>query len=345
MIILPLGIYGVACSSSSNGQDEANNPADPGSGGDNPSGGGAPTPDAGVDLTVNPIDGIDPAVSVLETDAYTDGAAWHIGQQVLYFTTPLGTGALYRMRVDGSVMKVADGDATTGDFPIGNAVDTNDNGNLYMVNAFDITRTNPMADSGAPEMIANGYMVGGVLTKFDSLKAAVVRKDGTIYATDPGYASVDGPAQNRIYQITPDKQVNVADSFDDIPRPNGIALSPDQTELYVGFTEPQSGSLPYIRKYHLNDDGTLGESLKWTEMDALDSTPDGVEVDQGGNVYVATQAGIAVYKSDGTKIGVIAVPEWPTTMAFGGPDLKTMFITTQNSKIWKVTINIPGIAQ
>ena len=48
---------------------------------------------------------------------------------------------------------------------------------------------------------------------------------------------------------------------------------------------------------------------------------------------------------DGTKIGIVAVPEQPTGMAFGGPDLKSLYITTQGTKIWQVDVKVPGIAQ
>ena len=66
---------------------------------------------------------------------------------------------------------------------------------------------------------------------------------------------------------------------------------------------------------------------------------------EGRDVFVATKAGIQVFKSDGSKIGVIAVPEIPTAMAFAGKDLKTLYITTQGTKIWQVTVNVPGIVQ
>ncbi|MCL2779215.1 MAG: SMP-30/gluconolactonase/LRE family protein [Polyangiaceae bacterium] len=344
LIVLPIGLAFYACSSSKSDDNSNPSPDDPGGtspSDNNPDGSAAANP---VDLNANPIDGIQPAKAVLETDAYTDGPTWHVGQQVLFFTTPLGTGALYRMRTDGSTKKVSDGDPTLG-VPIGTAVD--DAGNLYIVNTFSLTKSSADPDAGAPTVIANGFMNGTVQTKFDSLKAAVVRKDGTIYVTDPGYASTDpnGPTQNRIYLITPDNTVTVADSFDDIPRPTGIALNPDQTELYVSFTEPTTGTLPYVRKYHLNDDGTFGESQVWVSMDAETSAPDGIAVDQAGNVFVAAAEGVEVFKSDGTKIGVVAVPEQPTGLAFGGPNLTSLYITTQVSKIWEVDVNVPGIAQ
>ena len=94
----------------------------------------------------------------------------------------------------------------------------------------------------------------------------------------------------------------------------------------------------------MNADGTLGEHSKFVDLDN-DSQPDGIEVDQGGNLFVATKAGIMVFKSDASKIGVVAVPEQPTGSAFGGKDLKTLYITTQGTKIYEITVNVPGIVQ
>jgi gluconolactonase len=163
-----------------------------------------------------------------------------------------------------------------------------------------------------------------------------------MYMTDPGYFGT--PIANRIFRVA-NGQVTVVEAFEDVPRPNGIALSPDQKTLYVGFSAPGQGTIPFVRKYIVNDDGTLGEHAKFVDIGPEDSAPDGVEADQGGNVYVANKAGVSVFKSDGTKIGDIAVPDQPTGVAFGGKDLKTLYITTQGTKIYSVTINVPGIAQ
>jgi gluconolactonase len=56
-------------------------------------------------------------------------------------------------------------------------------------------------------------------------------------------------------------------------------------------------------------------------------------VDAGGNVYVASLAGIAVFDSSGTKLGTISVGQVPTNCAFGGPDQRTFFITARTALV------------
>lgn len=348
LFLVPVALYGYACKQSSS--DDENTPGDNGGGdnggGDNGGGAGGGGDNGGgaggADLNKNPIEGIAPAKVLIDTGVFTDGPIWHSGEKVLFFTAPLGQPGLYRAREDGSAMKVRDGDPATGALPIGNSLDKA--GNLITVEAKRLMRGGQSADGGAATPIATGYpSEEGGTAPFDTLNDAVVSASGNIYVTDPGYFGA--PIANRIYRVNPQGQVKVVEAFDDVPRPNGIAFSPDQKTLYVGFTQPIQGTKPFIRKYIVNADGSLGEHSKFVDVDPMDSTPDGIEVDKAGNLYVATKAGVQVFKNDGSKIGDIKVPEQPTGMAFGGADLKTLFITTQGTKIWMVKVNVPGIAQ
>lgn len=295
-----------------------------------------------ADLAKNPIQGVGAPKMLIETGQYTDGPVWHQGEGVLFFTVPIGTGdvpGLYRVRPDGSAMKVRGGDIKTGQLPVGNAVDAN--GSLITVEAKRVVRG---GGDGQQQPIATGYPGAAGVAPFDTLNDAVVHKSGAIFVSDPGYFAEPAPDTNRLFRIAPDGAVTVAEAFANVPRPNGLALSPDQKILYVGFERPAAGTKPYIEKYFVKDDGSLAEHSKFTELD-IDSSPDGVEVDAAGNVYVANKAGVTVFKSDGKKIGNVAVPEQPTGLAFGGDDKKTLFITTQGTKIYTLKVNVPGINQ
>jgi gluconolactonase len=324
LVVLPLVLIAAACSSNAD-------PAADGTGGV-----------SAEELGKNPIQGIGAAKVLIDTGSYTDGPVWHAGEGVLFFAVPIGDGevpGLYRVRPDGSAMKVRGGTIKDGAVPVGNAVDTK--GELITVEAKQLLR----GGAGQNQVpVASGYPSDKGVTPFDTLNDAVAHKNGTLYVTDPGYFADPPPTTNRLYRIGPDGVVTIAEQFENVPRPNGVALSPDQKVLYVGFERPAAGIKPYVEKYYVNEDGTLAEHSHFVEMD-MDSSPDGVEVDKAGNVYVANKAGITVFKSDGKKIGNVAIPEQPTGMAFGGTDFKTLYITTQGTKIYSLKVNVTGINQ
>jgi gluconolactonase len=323
MLVIPLGLMAASCSSKDDSEEGT---------------GGA----SAADLNKNPIQGIAAAKLVIDTGQYTDGPVWHAGEKVLFYTVPFGEGdipGLYRVRPDGSAMKVRGGNMKTGELPVGNAV--NKAGELVTVEAKRIMRGGVGAD---PAAIATGYTSDKGVTPFDTLNDCVVHANGTMYVTDPGYFADPPPMANRLYRIGPDGAVTIAENFENVPRPNGVALSPDQGILYVGFERPAVGTKPYVEKYYVKADGSLAEHSRFVEFE-MDASPDGIEVDQAGNVYVANKAGITVFKPDGKKIGNVAVPETPTGMAFGGEDLKTLYVTTAKTKIFALKVNVPGINQ
>jgi gluconolactonase len=321
LLVLPLGLLVASCGSSSDDGD---------------------TSAVSADLKKNPIQGIAAAKMVIDTGAYTDGPVWHPTEKVLFYTVPLGDGdvpGLYRVRPDGSALKVRGGTIMDGQLPLGNAV--NKGGELVTAEAKRLMRG---AAGAEPIAVAAGYPSDQGVTPFDTLNDVVVHANGTMYVTDPGYFADPPPMSNRLYRIAPDGTVSIAEAFENVPRPNGVALSPDQKLLYVGFERPEVGTKPYVEKYHVADDGTLAEHSRFVDFE-MDSSPDGVEVDQGGNVYVANKAGITVFKPDGKKIGNVAIPDQPTGMAFGGDDLKTLYVTTAKTKIFALKVNVPGINQ
>src|SRR5215831_9749603 len=69
--------------------------------------------------------------------------------------------------------------------------------------------------------------------------------------------------------------------------------------------------------------------------------PDGMKVDVSGRVFCTGPGGVWVYERDGTRIGVIETPEVTANLAFGGPDLKILFLTSSTS-IYTLRVTSPG---
>lgn len=295
------------------------------------------------------------------TGQFVDGPQWAPTRQSLFVSLPLaqstlgggGKGVLTTFKADGTnYLEVRAGDAaTTG--VIGSTIDKD--GNLVSAELRVITRT-PVTQSGpmgAPVVVATGTAAGpeGPITPFNGPNDVVVRADGSIYVTDPGYNLEPRPANGYLYRIAPGMAyATVADVYADNPSPNGIALTKDQSTLFVSFTAPGEGTLPFIRKYVVAADGSLQNSGKFCELPG-GSEPDGIAVDEEGNVVVAMKGGLAVFKSTGEPYGgggavpQVKLTSQATNVTFGGTDRKSVYVTTSDGKVLEMKTKVAGLVQ
>lgn len=160
-----------------------------------------------------------------------------------------------------------------------------------------------------------------------------VDRRGGVYFTDPEPKSV--------YYIAPDGEVSRL--IDDLPRPNGVLLSPDEKTLYV----VPSGS-PEVWSYPVEAPGKLGVGRVFARLEQAESGParggDGLDVDSRGNLYLAAPAlkAIQVVSPDGKTLGLIrGIPENPSNVDFGGKDGKTLYITARTS-LYAVELETQG---
>ena len=152
-------------------------------------------------------------------------------------------------------------------------------------------------------------------------KDLVVDKKGGVYFPDQAgiFADGIGPA---VFYVTPDgKTLRVAN---DIQRPSGVALSPDEKSLYV------SDALgTRIKVMDVQPDGTLRNERNLVEMfDRLPthSMADGMTVDAAGRLYIATFRGVVVVSPEGKVLGRIPIPRQPLNLVFAGADKKTLYV-------------------
>jgi gluconolactonase len=167
----------------------------------------------------------------------------------------------------------------------------------------------------------------------------VCRSDGSLWFTDPALrvplAQREVPYAG-VYRIAPDGATTLVA---DCEYPNGLAFSPDERTLYVANTRWTQ----YIHAFELDAAGSLVRRRIFADMssDETDGVPDGMKVDVEGRVYCTGPGGTWVFAPDGTRLGIIRTPEVPANVAFGGPDLRTLFLTARTS-IYTLRVRVAG---
>lgn len=185
--------------------------------------------------------------------------------------------------------------------------------------------------------------------KLNSPNDIIVKSDGTIWFSDPDYGFLHpelGHGQeleqdaNRVYRFEPDTR-RITAVVSDMDKPNGLAFSPDESILYVSDTARTHGE---DRNHHIMAfDVVNGEKLEngrvFAEIDPW--VPDGMRADENGNLWVAAGDGVQCHNSKGRLIGKVHTPQVTANLSFGGPDLKTLFITSSGS-VYSIPTRVAG---
>jgi gluconolactonase len=284
--------------------------------------------DGGVRIDAGPVDpiGITSVARVASGHEFTEGPQWIASRGVLVFSD-IPRATIHELTPPVSV---APYDTSSGQ---SNGLALGVDGQLLRAEHGG-RRIARERDDGSWETLADRYL-GDALHSPNDL---VVASDGTIYFTDPEYGRGSRAAELDfvgIYRLETDRAL-IAEVMLPLGRtPNGIALSPDESILYVAKTGEDR-----VDRYPVGEDGSLGEVMTpgWT----IDG-PDGMAVDEAGNLYVASRDGIVVFAPDGTEWDTIAIDEWPTNCAFGGADRQTLYVTAGGG-IYRVSgLLVPGV--
>ncbi len=172
---------------------------------------------------------------------------------------------------------------------------------------------------------------------FNSPNDLTIGQDGTTYFTDPNFqrgSRVDEQAgRTSVFRVR-DGVVSLVD--DTLSQPNGVVLSPDGKTLYVGGSNS-------IVKYTVAADGSTGNRTTFASI----RTPDGATIDCAGNLYWTSydEGLVRVFSPTGALLGTISAGRNATNAAFGGPDGRTLYITSGVSGsfgLYQVRLNVPG---
>ncbi len=207
-----------------------------------------------------------------------------------------------------------------------------------------VSRLEKLDPKAKKTTLADSYMG----KKLNSPNDAVYKSNGDLYFTDPPYGLEkvwDDPARELdfcgVYRLSKDGQLTLLTK--DMSRPNGIGFSPDEKTLYVANSDPDR---PVWMSFKVKKDGTLGKSQVF--YDASDwvkakrkGLPDGLAVDQQGNIFATGPGGVHVFAPDGDYLGNIDTGEATANCAFGEDG--TVLYITADMYLMRIKTNTKGL--
>jgi gluconolactonase len=197
---------------------------------------------------------------------------------------------------------------------------------------------------------------GSVVTLADSFEGkrlnspndAVVKSDGSIWFTDPSYGIDTDYEGNKatseigrcnVYRIDGGTGAITA-VITDMERPNGLAFSLDEKQLYVADTGAthKPGHPAEIRVYDVNGT-TVSNGRQFAVCTA--GLFDGFRLDSDGRIWTSAADGVHCYDPDGTLIGKVKVPEPVANLAWGGNKYNVLYICGTTS-LYAVRLMVNG---
>jgi len=258
-------------------------------------------------------------------------------------------GTLARVTPDGRVERIAQ----LGGGPNGAAIGPDgaayvcNNGGLHFIHSLDGT----MRPAHQPDDYSGGRVervdlgTGRVERLFDAVDGVPLKGPndivfdaaGGFYFTDLGKVRAHEVDRGGVYYAAPNYANAIAVAAPAMT-PNGVALSPDDATLYYAETEGAR-----LWAFDVTGPGQVrrdpwpsphGGRLVVAAPGGHYQRFDSMAVDALGNVYVATllHGGITIVSPDGTICRHLPLPDrYPTNLCFGGPDLRTLYVTLSGS--------------
>lgn len=162
--------------------------------------------------------------------------------------------------------------------------------------------------------------------RFSSPNDVIFSKNGTLFFTDPPYGlekQQNDPKKelsfNGVYIQKPNGEVALVD--DKVTRPNGIALSNDESKLYVASSDPRKA---IWMEYALDADLNVTGSKVFADVTELGKKlrglPDGMKVHSSGNIFATGPGGVLIYDESGKHLGTILTGQATANCAFNSDE-------------------------
>ncbi len=220
------------------------------------------------------------------------------------------------------------GKTPRGGEPGSNGLTTDAHGRLVLCEHGD-RRVGRLEKDGRHVTLADKFMGN----RFNSPNDLVYKSNGDLYFTDPPYGLLGTNNDvgkelsfQGVYRLKPNGELTLL--TDQMSRPNGLALSPDETILYVANSDPKQA---VWMAYDVKPDGTIDHGRVFFDVTALvgpdkKGLPDGMKVDAAGNLFATGPGGVFVFSPEGKHLGTINTGEATANCAWGD-DGSTLYIT------------------
>ena len=191
--------------------------------------------------------------------------------------------------------------------------------------------------------------------RLNSPNDIVCAKDGSIWFTDPsfgigGWYEGDAAAQelpHAVYRLSPEGVLQQV--VNDLKAPNGLAFSPDESELYI--VESRGEPHKKLWAYRVGAAGGLLGTRRLV-IDAADGGAlDGIAIDAEGNIWCGWGGngrqpsepldGVRVFDAAGKALGHIHLPERCANLCFGGAKRNRLFMAASHS-LYALYVNVQG---
>lgn len=201
-------------------------------------------------------------------------------------------------------------------------------GRLYICES-EARRVTRVDARGKTETLADSYQG----KKLNAPNDIVVRRDGSVYFTDPAFGSAADRRELDFYGVW---RISLKGDLDLLAkwqtRPNGIALSADGKTLFVADSDRHA-----VVAFDL-DRGIQRDVVK-----NVAGVPGGVKTDVNGRIYVAAK-GVSVYSPQGRFERFLLESERAVNCAFGENDVESLFIASRGD-IFRVKLGVKGALQ
>lgn len=277
---------------------------------------------------------------------WTEGAVWYKPQKCLLFSDipnnvvvrwKQGEGTSVFLKPSGYTGDTPRG-GKPGDEPGSNGLNVDAQGRLHLCEHGD-RRVTRIEKDGKKTVLADRFMG----KRLNSPNDLAIHPSGDVYFTDPPYGLAKGAVRELdftgVYRIHA-KDGSLSLVSRDL-KPNGIALSPDQTKLYV----TNAGKWMV---FPVSADGTTGEGklfvdpAGWPAPKIKGGGVDGMKCDVHGNVWATGPGGVCVMAPDGTLLGRFLTGDRTANLCFGDDDGQTLYVCV-NHRIGRVRVTTKGI--